>query len=596
MKSRIADYIINRVFNAGAKHIFFVPGAGCMYLVDALAKSTDIKAISMHHEQAAGMAALTYAKSNETIGACLVTTGCGGTNAITACLHAWQDNVPCVFISGQAARNQTIRNASVPLRQFGRQEADIVSIVSPITKYAVMLNDPLTIAGEIEKAIYIAQHGRKGPVWIDVPADIQCAMLNTDTQNEVPFQKERTLYLSQKDKDFVLEELRNAKRPILLAGNGIRLAGAIDEFTTMVETMGLPVVWSRLGQDLLEYDNPYAIGMVGALGTTRAGNFAIQNADLVLCVGCRLSINTTGYEYQKFARNARLIVVDIDRNEHAKKTVHIDKFIHADAHHFFASLLRDKLPAVNKQWQEKCLHWKNEFPPVKIPSTDDGKINMYRFIDALSNVLPNNATVLSDAGSTYYITSSSIRISRKRNQRSITSAAQAEMGYSLPASIGAAYAHDGIVVAVSGDGSLMMNIQELETLAYRQPNVKLCVMNNNGYSSIRISHRSTFGNRVIGTDPTCGLGLPDFEKLAEAFGLQYVRIEKTDNLESQIETMLKLEGSVLCEVICTPSQEFLHVNIAKNEKGRFEFRPIEDQAPFLDRNIIINEMIVEPLM
>lgn len=596
MKARIADFIIGEMYNSGVKHIFFVPGAGCMYLVDALAKNQEVNAISMHHEQAAGMAAITYAKCNETLGACVVTTGCGGTNAITACLHAWQDNVPCVFISGQAARNQTVRNATVPLRQFGRQEADIISIVSSITKYSIMLNDPLTVAGEIKKAIYIATHGRKGPVWIDVPADIQSAMLNTDTQIPVPIIKQRVDYLSQKDRDSVVEELKKAKRPVLLVGNGVRLAGAIDQLNEMVEKIGIPVVWSRLGQDLLEPSNPQAIGMVGMLGTTRAGNFALQNADFILCIGCRLSINTTGYEYQKFAREARLVVVDIDRNEHKKGTVRIDKFIKADARQFFNSMLQTELPIIDKQWKDKCLYWKEVFPPVKIPQNKDDKLNMYRFIDALSNVLPDGATVISDAGSTYYITSSSIRVSRQRNQRSITSAAQAEMGYSLPASIGAAYAREGVVAAVSGDGSVMMNIQELETLSYRNPNVKLFVMNNGGYSSIRISHKSIFGDRVIGTDPSCGLGLPNFEKVAKAFELKYVKIESNKNIEKELEKVLYTEGSVFCEVVCTPVQEFLNVNIAKNQKGRFEFKPLEDQAPFLDRDIIMNEMIINPLI
>lgn len=596
MKQRMTDWLMGRLADEGINNVFFVPGAGCMYLVDALAKSERITPISMHHEQAAGMAAITYAKCNEKLGACVVTTGCGGTNAITACLHAWQDNVPSVFISGQAARNQTVRNASVPLRQFGRQEADIISIVEPITKYAVMLNDPQTVMGEVEKALYIAQHGRKGPVWIDVPADIQNAILNTEKQIPVSFKKERVYYLDKDSKAYVVDALKSAQRPVLLIGNGVRLAKGMDVLKQFVDKIQIPVVWSRLGQDLLEPDDPLAIGMSGMLGTTRAGNFALQNADLVLCVGCRLSINTTGYEYQKFAREARLVVVDIDRNEHSKQTVKIDKFIKADAFHFFRQLLDSDLSEVNPEWRNKCTEWKNNYKPVDIPQSKDEFINTYDFIDALSDVLPDNATVISDAGSTYYITSSSIRVSRKRNQRSITSAAQAEMGYSLPASIGAAYARNGLVVAMSGDGSLMMNIQELETLAYRQPNVKLCVLNNNGYSSIRYSHKPLFGDRVIGTDPSCGLGLPDFEKIANAFGLKYVKISKKENLKMQIEEVLAMDGAVLCDIICTPVQEFLHVNVGKNQNGRFEFRPLEDQAPFLDREIIKNEMIINPLL
>lgn len=596
MRARMVDYLMDCIYDAGAHHVFFVPGTGCMFLTDALARKKELNAISVHHEQAAGMAALTYAKRNETLGACVVTTGCGGTNAVTACLHAWQDNVPCVFISGQAARNQTVRNAPVPLRQMGRQEADIISIVESITKYSVMLNDPEEVAFEIAKAIYIAKEGRKGPVWIDVPMDIQNAIIDTDTQKQFVAPEINLPKVSDGDMAWLKKELESAKRPVLMIGQGVRMSGAIKELNEVVEKYQIPVVYSRLGHDVLDTDHPLSIGMVGMLGASRAGNFAVQNADFVLCVGSRLSIDTTGYEYEKFARAAKLVVVDIDEKEHQKQTVKIDKFICSDAKYFLSKLLNADLKLDIKEYEEKCRHWKEIFPICNPYNPDSETIDMYYFVDSLSKVLPDNATVISDAGNSFFTVSPTVRTKRSRNQRSITSGGQAEMGYSLPASIGAAYAEpNGPVAAISGDGSVMMNIQEFETLAYNKPNVKLFIMNNNGYSSIRHLQVGAFRGRVIGCDPSCGIGFPMFGKVAEAFGLQYVKLEGSKDLPNRIEKILDMEGPVVCEVMSDTEQQFLNVSTAKNSQNRIVTRPLEDQAPFLDRELFNSEMIIDPL-
>jgi len=593
MKIRMVDYLIDEIYNAGAKHMFFVPGTGCMFLTDALARKNELVAVSMHHEQAAGMAALSYAKYNETIGACVVTTGCGGTNAVTALLHAWQDSVPCIFISGQASRNQTIRNCGLPLRQMGRQEADIISIVDCISKYAVMINDPEKVVYEIGKCIYEATHGRKGPVWIDVPMDIQNAMIDPQMQQIYVEPEGIDESLEDRDADFIFKELMHASRPVILAGNGIRLSGGVEAFNRFANSYGIPVTYSRLGHDLMETQNPLSIGMVGMLGASRAGNFALANSDLILCIGCRLSIDTTGYEYNKFARDAKLIVIDIDEVEHSKDTVSIDTYIHADAKNFFEKMNSNEPVKSYSEWNQKCLHWKEYFPVCEEKYKTGEKINMYYFTEALSAVLPEGATVLSDAGNTFFTVSPVIKV--KKGQRSITSGGQAEMGYALPAAIGISYASKGPVIAITGDGSIMMNIQEFETIAFTKVPVKICIMNNNGYSSIRHLQNNAFRGREIGCDETSGISFPKFEKIASAFGLSYVRIEGSENLEEKIDKMLHMEGPVICEVMCVEKQEFLNVSSAFNSKKRLVTRPLEDQAPFIEREDFLREMIITPI-
>jgi acetolactate synthase-1/2/3 large subunit len=594
MKMRMSDYLMDRIYDAGAKDVFFIPGTGSMFLTDALARKKELNAVSMHHEQAAGMAALTYAKCNETLGACVVTTGCGGTNAVTAVLHAWQDNVPCVFISGQAARHQTLHNCELPLRQMGRQEADIVKIVGSITKYAVMLNSADEVAYEIDKALHLAITGRKGPVWIDVPMDIQNSIVDTETENRFVPPSDGTSYeFKSEDKTSVIEELRKSERPVLLIGNGVRLGGAIGALRKFVESYRIPVTFSKLGHDLIPTDDDLSTGMVGMLGSSRAGNFAVANADLILCAGCRLSIDTTGYEYEKFARGARLLVIDIDEAEHRKNTVKIDRFIHSDVKSFFETMNGEIPPKHYDEWCGKCLHWKKNFPVrVGEPVLED-RLNMYYFVEVLSKFLPPDATVLSDAGNSFFIVPAAIRV--KEGQRSITSGGQAEMGYALPGAIGAAFARPGQIFALCGDGSVMMNLQELETLAFLKVPVKLCIMNNNGYSSIRYLQDNAFRGRQIGCDSSSGLSFPDFGKTAGAFGLKYVRIDAGGDVEAKVKAMVAEEGPLVCEVMCFEKQEFLTVSSAMNSKKRLVNRPLEDQAPFIDRELFNKEMIVQPL-
>ena len=314
----------------------------------------------------------------------------------------------------------------------------------------------------------------------------------------------------------------------------------------------------------------------------------------MICVGCRLSINTTGYEYEKFAREAKVIVVDIDAVEHQKQTVKIDKFVLSDAKAFFEQMQGMSRLLIDA-WREKCAHWKKAFPTCEETRKHGERIDMYWFMQALSDALPNNATIVSDAGNSYYITTSGVHVNPSKRQRSITSAAQAEMGYTLPATIGASFATDELVVGVSGDGSVMMNIQDMATLAFQNRNIKLFIMNNGGYSSIRQLQNTSFRGRLIGCDPQSGLGMPNFESVIKAFGLQYARLEGSENLPLKIADVLAMDGCVVCEVMCETEQEFLMVTTAMNSKRRMVMRPLEDQAPFLDREVFNSEMIIEPL-
>lgn len=592
MMQRISDYIMKRLAEKGAEHIFFVPGSGCGCLVDALAKNKEIQAINVNHEQAAGMAALTYAQITGKLGACVVTTGCGGTNAITALLHAWQDNIPCVFVSGQVEYKHTIQNSGLNLRQFGRQETNIVGIVSSICKYAVTITDPKDAVYEVEKALFIAESGRKGPVWIDVPLNIQAGMVELDDSRHYEG-KEEEYAVSEDDMDYFWKAFMEAERPIVLAGNGIRLAKAEEELKKFLYKYELPMVHTRLGNGLISAYDRHSIGMAGSMGASRAGSFAIQNADMVICLGSRLSINTTGYEYEKFARGAKLIVVDIDEVEHTKKTVKIDHFIHSDVKEFLKLInSKDDFGKKYFEWLEKCVHWKNTMPIMLEEFDKNGKMDMYYLAERISDLMPEDAVVVSDAGDAFYIGSSGFKY--KDTQTCITSGGQGEMGFALPGAIGAAFAAKRPVIVFTGDGSIMMNIQELATVAHYKLPIKIIVINNNGYACIRKGHKDSY-RRYIGCDAEGGLGMPSFEKMAYGFEIKYLRANNGNEFDHVLKEAFAIEGPVIIEAMCKEVQELLMVALTKNKKRRLVTSPIEDQAPFMPRETFMKEMIVAPL-
>lgn len=595
---RVCDYIAEFIVTQlRVDRVFMLTGGGAMFLNDGIAKRPELKPVFNHHEQACAMAAVGYAKFSGQFGVVNVTTGCGATNAITGLLDAYQDNVPCLFLSGQVKRKETLRNSGLAIRQIGVQEVDIVSIVSSLTKYAVVVNEPNDIAYHLGKAAYLAASGRPGPVWLDIPLDVQGALvdparLRTFDATEVV--KEFKEHMTEEEGRELERLLRHAQRPVVIAGNGIRLSTTMQQFRSFVERNQLPVVVSYLGVDLLPSDHPLNVGRIGIKGD-RAGNFAVQNSDLVLALGTRLCVPMTGYEYGLFAREAKVVVVDIDPLEHRKNTIRIDRVINADLRCFFRDL--DAITCVpwrqRCEWVLKCQHWRGIWP-VCLPEYRDEQhgVNMYTFTEILSARMPDDAAVVSDAGSSYYVTSQAIRI--RAEQRYITSGAQADMGFTLPAAIGVCAAR-GMkpVIGVTGDGSLQLNIQELQTVVHSRMPVKLFVLNNNGYMSIRATQTKFFEGRLIGTDKSSGLSFPGVARIADAYRIPYRLIDSVENARAVIDEVLALEGPVVCEVMCPENQEVVPtVSSVRRADGRMESKPLEDLYPFLSREEFRREMIV----
>ena len=588
----VAEYIANFVSEElSVSTIFTVTGGGAMFLNDSFGNHSSLKAIYNHHEQASTMAAVGFAKANNSYGVACVTTGCGCTNAMTGLLDAWQDNVMLFVVSGQVKASNTSKLSSVPLRQFGVQEANIIPIVDSITKYAVMIDDPAKIRFELEKAAFIAREGRPGPVWIDVPQDIQGALILPE--DLVGFQPAATaVKVSEADFSEIHEILAGAERPMVIAGNGIRLAHMEKEFVEFAEANKMPAVFSYLSIDLLPSNHNLAIGRLGAKGD-RPGNFSIQNSDCILVLGCRLSVALTGFEYKLFGREATIIVIDIDDVEHLKNTVSVEKFLKMDLRDFF---LNEKIRlSHNRSWNARCLSWRDKWPVYQQEYRQESLVNMYECIKALGEHMPNNAHVVADAGSAYYVTSQSLQM--KQGTKYHTSGAQADMGFSLPAAIGISYASKGApVIGITGDGSFQMNIQELQVLFENKPNVKIIIFNNDGYLSIKTTQKKFFNNRFAGTGSGYGLSNPNFEKVTKAYGINYLKAQSPDELYQNMGKLFLDNEPCIFEVICPEWQEVIpNVSALKLEDGSMVSKPIEDMYPFLEREEFFEQMIISPI-
>lgn len=591
---RVADYIIDRLIKNKINQIFLITGRGILYLTDAVAKNSDIDAVSTYHEQGASYAAMAYASAKNGMGACLVSTGCGAANAITAALCAYQDNLPVIFISGQNMLEETTRYTGLPIRTYGSQEADIVKVVSSITKYSTMIENPMDIGVELDKAFYYANEGRKGPVWIDIPLDIQNARIEEDELQH--WQPDKHDLEIDCHIDYVLKLLNEAKRPIIFAGGGVRSAQAIPEVTQLVENYRIPLVFSTSAADTYGTGNELSIGTVGSLGGSRAGNMAVQNADFVLCLGSKLCSQTVG-KYDQFAREAKLVVVDIDEYEHTKKGVAIDKIIYCDIKRFLQQLLNRKIAKCDEKWIDKCIAWKEHFSVENEmfvqELVSDNKIDLYYLSHVLSKILDKNATIITDAGFEELIIPSSIKY--KNGQRCLFPASQGAMGYAIPAIIGAYYAGRKNIVAVVGDGSFMMNLQELLTISSHNIPVKILVINNNMYSVIRKRQKDLFRSRTIGNDPSDGVAAPDFKKIANCFDFQYRYIEDANNILDNLLEVLNNSEPVICEIKCVENQKYLHTSVTINEKRKMVRRPLEDLSPYIDRDMFYREMIIKPI-
>ena len=597
MAIKVSDYIADFLAAHGVQQVFSVVGGGAMHLNDSLGHHDALSTIYHHHEQAAAMAAECYTRLHGEMAVLCVTSGPGALNAISGVVGAYQDSIPMIVLSGQAKSTLCIAGCGGKIRTIGGQEADVVSAVRHnMTKNAVMLMDPTRVRYELEKAFFLAQEGRPGPCWIDIPLDVQ-GMYVEEADLEGYAQPEpegRTDVRTAVQK--VLAQLKKAERPVLYAGNGIRLSGGMQVFKRLCQVLRIPVVTCWGSIDLIGTDDPLYVGRGGNMGD-RAGNFAVQHSDLVLSIGASMSINQVGWNTKTWARAAYVAMVDIDPLEMKKWIVHVDLPICADAAEFMEVLLHEAegMSLSYDAWLQRCAAWKERYPVVQERHRQaSGKVNLYAFLGAMSRNLPRNAVTIAANASASVAGSQAFYI--KDGDRFLINGAMGSMGYALPASIGACLANGKRrVFCIEGDGSIMMNVQELQTIATNRLPIVLFVLNNEGYHQIRQTQSNVFaGHTFVGVGPASGdLGFPDFGALAAAFGLPYVRIETNDGLEEAVIETLAADGPLLCEVIVSTDQPFEPKSATKRlADGSLFSPPLEDMAPFLSREELAENMII----
>ncbi len=586
---RVADYVFDYLVSLGARHVFLVTGRGALFLTDAVEKNGHLHSVCTHHEQAAAFAAVAYAESSNLPGVCLTSTGCASTNALTGVLTAWQDGIPCYFISGQNTRAETTRFTGEPIRTYGQQEADIVGIVSSITKYATFISDPSEIRHELEKATALSQQGRPGPVWIDIPLDVQ--NMRVEPEDLKGYQPEGAPVAGGFDVDirFLKEKLEGASRPAILIGAGTKLDGAASKVKDFAERNNLPVTYTSAAADVYGSVNDNSIGSVGVMGCSRAGAFTVQNADLLLVFGSRLPSSVTGADVDKFAREAEIVVIDENEAEFARNADYLSKVVPARPGPVLDALLEFDLKK-DAGWLDKCRHWKRFFGGFDKWQDDGNAIDLHNFAGLLSEALPNNANFICDSGFIDVILPTNMRFSD--GQKCIHPVYQGAMGFAVPAAMGACLATGNPTIAVVGDGSVMMNLQEFQTIAHNDLPVKIVVVNNGGYAIIKRRQTELFRKRTIGTDRENGVGLPEFATLAAGFGLRYERLEDPGSMQADLVELLAAPGPMLIEVYGLADQIYLEVAFAKTQERRFARRPLEDQFPFMDREVFLREMIV----
>ena len=579
MKQRVADYIADFLVSKGIVTVFSVVGGGAMHLNDAFGKHEKLQVIHNHHEQASAMAAEGYARVNEQPAAVCVTTGPGGTNALTGVLCAWQDNVPMMVISGQVRYMTTVEYSGLDLRQMGEQEYYIVRSVAPMTKYAYTVRKPTEIRNVLEKAYYSMMHGRRGPVWVDVPLDIQGAPVETDRL--VGFTELISHEDYQPKAEAILKKLREAKAPLILAGASVRRSGAYDVFRKLIDKLRIPIVSPTCVADLLPLSYPYYFQNFGIVGG-RAGNFLVQNADVILSIGCRLSFNQIGFNYQAFAPKAYKIMVDVDRDELRKSTLRIDMPVQAD----LKLLLKSMNQCVEAVWSEKA-DWlayardmQKRFSLMSAVHDKEMGVNPYRVIDVLVKMLNSKGIIVTgnSSGSAFALHHGIA----KDGQRLWGNRNCGTMGYDLPAAMGAAVARQGDVVCLTGDGSIQMNLQELQTIVLNKIPVKIMIYNNNGYMGIVRTQKNYFDGHLTGCTPESGLDCPDWQKIAYAYGIPYWHVQNRIELEQKIPDFLRQPGFAMCELVEDSSQGPAWKTTSKKlPDGNMVSAPLDELAPKL---------------
>jgi len=595
MKIRLADYVAEKCSALGLEQVFMVTGGGAMHLNDALGRQKNLKTVHCHHEQACSMAADAYFRVCGKPAIVNVTTGPGGTNALTGVYGAYTDSIGMVVISGQVKRETLVHNTGLNLRQLGDQEVDIVRMTQSITKMAEVVEDPALIRYQLEKALFVAQEGRPGPVWLDIPIDVQGAQIDPETlvgftpTNSQTTGNERW----RKNTEQLFKALQIAKRPVIMAGGGVRISQSHPLFIDFIETLQIPVTTCWNAHDVLWSAHPLYVGRPGTIGD-RAGNFSVQNADLVLVLGSRLNIRQISYNWQSFARNAVVAMVDIDDLELKKPTLSIDIPIHVDLKNFFL-YMKDLSKGYEPKHQE-YLDWcreRSEKYPTVLPEywENTESVNPYCFAKTLTDHLEEEEIVVTGDGTACVVTFQAATI--KPGQRLFTNSGCAAMGFDLPAAIGAWFgSKKERIICIAGDGSMMMNLQELQTIYHYKIPIKLFVLNNQGYHSIRQTQKNYFPDNIVGCGTESGLSFPSLQKLAATFGFEYSKISNHSELKQQIDITLNSRHPVLCEVILDLNQQFSpKLSSRRLSDGRMVSSPLEDMAPFLDRKELKGNMI-----
>lgn len=587
---KVSDYIASFLAENGIEDVFLVTGGGAMHLNDAIGHHPDLRCICNHHEQACSIAAEGYTRYSGKLAAVCVTSGPGGTNAITGVLGAWTDSIPMFVLSGQVKRETTVWSTNVPLRQLGDQEYNIIASVSPMTKYAVMVTEPTEIRYHLEKALYLATHGRGGPVWLDIPLDVQAAQIAPDSLRGFSPSEVMRTEIPVLKKDVVSRaaaHIHAAKRPVVLVGTGVQLSGAYQDFLRVIDHLGIPVVTAWNAHDALPDAHPLYCGRPGTVGT-RGGNFVVQSCDLLLVLGCRLNIRQISYNFAAFAPDAFKIMVDIDQFELQKPTVRPDLPIWADLRDFLPLLAEEpyEMNPAHTAWLSWCRQVNQQFPATLDSYYQTASpVNPYVFMTELFRGLDEDEVIVTGNGSACVISFQAAEI--KRGQRLFTNSGCAAMGYGFPAAIGAAFANKRKrVICLDGDGSFQMNIQELQTVVYHNLPLKIFYLNNNGYHSIRQTQTNLFAPPLMGVCDGNGISFPDMEKISAAYGIPYVKISAVDEIKDALQQVLDTDGAVLCEVMLDPAQNFEPKLSSRVEPdGTITSPPIDDMYPFLEREV-----------
>lgn len=597
---KLSDYVMKFISDIGVKHVFMLSGGGAMHLVDSVGRNKELTYICNLHEQACAIAADAYSQYTNHLGVALVTTGPGGTNTITGVAGAWLDSTPVMFISGQVKRADMVGTSGV--RQMGFQEINIVKLVSSITKYAVTIEDPETIRYHLEKALWLAKHDRPGPVWIDIPLDVQAAII--DEYNLSGFTPETSDDYSDASKDGLSEKVRHtidllnvAKRPVILAGNGIRLSGALDDFLSLIEKLGIPVLTTWKALDFLADDHPLFAGRPGAVGQ-RGANFTQQNADWLLILGTRMDLGQTAYSHENFAKSACKIMVDIDPAEIRKLNMKIDVPVQADAGRFlreFAGQLNLVTKKAHTEWLTTCKTWQAKYPVISPHYwIEKNFVNDYVLIDVLSDQMTKNDLFI--PGSSGACSERSMQAMRaKMGMRVFNSEGLGSMGFGIPGAIGGCIASGKKrTICIDGDGGFVMNVQELEVVRRFDLPIKFFVLNNGGYVSIQNTQKNYFNGHYVASSAASGLTLPDITLVAKAFGIPAARLKNHRGIRKKIGDILQKEGPMVCEVMVSRDQVTApRVSSRQRKDGSMESLPMEDLWPFLERKEFESNMIIQ---